>query len=375
MDKVIPAVSLLQACTLHDMDLSYRDDVLQRWETCWVLPVCGRIEIDHAHGAAFERLRNNMNIHSKVTRPLVLTALALALIACGQKGDKVAATQVAAKVGSEEISVHQINQVLATANNKEAAPEAVQKMSREVLEKLIDQQLAISQATEKKLDRTPEVVAQIESAKREILSRAYVQQLVSALPKPGIDVAKKYYAEHPQLFAERRIFNLQELIVPMQPDLPEQLSAFANTGKSMDEIVGWLKARDIKFTGGSATKAAEQIPMELLDRLHKLNDGQTLVAQTPQAITLIRLASSKTVPVDEATALPRIEQFQGNQRANEAVATNMKALRKSAKIEYMGDFAKDAAALATETAAAAAAAASSAEQPKSTLEKGIAGLK
>jgi len=317
-----------------------------------------------------------MNIHRKVARPILLTAVALALAACGQHGDKAVATQVAAKVGSEEISVHQINQVLAGANTKDATPEAVQKMSREVLEKLIDQQLAISQATEKKLDRTPEVVAQIESAKREILSRAYVQQLVAALPKPSEEEIKKYYAEHPELFAERRIFNLQELVVPMQANLVEQLSAFANGGKSMEDIATWLKAHDIKFNGGGATKSAEQIPMELLGKLQKLKDGQTLMAQTPQAITLIHIASSKAGPVDEATALPRIAQFLGNQRANEAVTTNMKALRKSAKLEYMGDFAKDATAVAAEAAAAASAAAAAAtEQPKSTLEKGIAGLK
>jgi EpsD family peptidyl-prolyl cis-trans isomerase len=352
---------MLQDCIWCDTELSYRDDVLKAWK-----PFLGRLWTG-----------TYMNIlNSKVTRPFLLTALVVGLSACGQHGDKAVATQVAAKVGSDEISVHQINQVLANANTNDATPDKVQKMSREVLEKLIDQQLAISQAMEKKLDRTPEVVTQIESAKREILSRAYVQQLVAALPKPGIDAAKSYYTEHPNLFAERRIFNLQELVVPIQPDLPAQLSAFASTGKSMEEIVAWLKARDIKFTGGGATKSAEQIPLELLERLHKLKDGQTLVAQTPQVITLIRLVSSKTVPVDEATALPRIEQFLSNQRANDTVATNMKALRKSAKIEYMGDFAKDAAALAAEAAAAASAAASAAtEQPKSTLEKGVAGLK
>jgi EpsD family peptidyl-prolyl cis-trans isomerase len=317
-----------------------------------------------------------MKLQNKFTRPLLLSAMALALTACGQHGDKAGATQVAAKVGSDEISVHQINQVLANANTKDATPEAVQKMSRDVLEKLIDQQLAIAQATEKKLDRTPEVVAQIEAAKRDILSRAYVQQLVAALPKPNEEEAKKYYADHPQLFSERRIFNLQELIVPMQPGLVEQLGAVTASSKSMDDVVAWLKTRDIKFTGGAATKSAEQIPMELLDKLQKLKDGQTLVAQTPQAITLIHIASSKTVAVDEATAMPRIVQFIGNQRANEAITDNMKALRKAAKLEYMGDFAKDATAVAAAAATAASAAAAAAtEQPKSTLEKGIAGLK
>jgi EpsD family peptidyl-prolyl cis-trans isomerase len=312
-----------------------------------------------------------MNIYSKVTRPFLLSTLTLTLAACSQHGDKTVATQVAAKVGGEEISVHQINQVLANANTKDATPDTVKRMSREVLEKLIDQQLAIDQANEKKISRTPEVLAQIESSKRDILSRAYVQQLVAALPKPSGDESKKYYTDHPQLFAERRIFNLQELIVPMQVGLVEQLGSFASAGKSMEEIVIWLKAHDIKFNGSNATKSAEQLPMDMLDRLKNLKDGQSLVAQTPQAITLIRLASSKTLAIDEANALPRISQYLANQRANEAIVNNMKALRKTAKIEYMGDFATDAISAPTPAASATSAATPS----KSTLEKGIAGLK
>ena len=309
---------------------------------------------------------------------LLIGAMAISLAACGDKGDKKVATQVAAKVGSEEISVHQINQVLSSANTAGATPQAVQTMSREVLEKLIDQQLAIEQSNEKKLNRSPEVVAQIESAKRDILARAYIQQLVSGLPKPTPEEIKKYYDDHPQLFSERRIFNLQELIVPNQAGLSEQISTLVNAGKPMEEIANWLKAHDVKFSGGSATRAAEQIPMELLNRLQKLKDGQSLVAQAPQAITLIHLSASKTAPADEASAMPRIAQFLSNQRASEAVAANMKALRKSAKIEYMGEFAKtDATAASTPAPApsASASAPTAEDQKRSDLEKGIAGLK
>ncbi|WP_158558926.1 EpsD family peptidyl-prolyl cis-trans isomerase [Rhodoferax lacus] len=307
---------------------------------------------------------------------LLASAMAFGLVACGKSEDKKVATQVAAKVGSEEISVHQINQVLNNANTKDATPDTVKKMSREVLEKLIDQQLAISQATEKKLDRSPDVVGQIESAKRDILARAYVQQLVASLPKPTAEEAKKYYAEHPQLFSERRVFNVQELIMPNQEGLAEQLGTLNKAGKSTEDIANYLKGKDIKFNGGAATRTAEQIPMDLLNKLQPLKDGQSLLAQTPQTITLIHLASSKTVPVDEATALPRIEQFLGNQRANEAIASNMKGLRQSAKIEYMGEFAKSDAAPAVSAAASQPAPAAKAEdQNKATLEKGIAGLK
>jgi len=302
----------------------------------------------------------------------------LGLSACGNKDDKKVATQVAAKVGSEEISVHQINQILSRANTGNATPQAVQKMGRDVLEKLIDQQLAVEQATENKLHRSPEVVAQIEAARRDILARAYIQQVTSALPKPTAEENKKYFTEHPQLFVERRIFNVQEIVAEPSTGTAEQLRGLASTGKSMEDIAAWLKEKNIPFNGGSATRAAEQIPMEILPTVSALKDGQTTVLESPQGITVLRLASSQVSPVNEAAARPRIEQLLTNQRASEAVAANIKQLRAVAKISYMGAFAKPEG-TATEASQPAAVAtpptAASADQPKSAIEKGIAGLK
>ncbi len=317
--------------------------------------------------------------HSKLflTRAIVGGALILGLSACGNKDDKKTATQVAAKVGSEEISVHQINQVLSRNSSAGASPAAVQAMGREVLEKLIDQQLAVEQATEEKLNRSPEVVSQIEAARRDILARAYMQKIAGALPKPSAEEIKKYYAEHPQLFSERRVFNVQEIVAPNSPGLADQLRAQLATGKSVVDIANWLKSKDIKFDGGSATRAAEQIPLERLAQIHALRDGQSVVMEAPQAITLLRVASSQSSPVAEAAALPRIEQFLNNKRASEAVAANIKQLRAAAKITYMGEFAKaeGAAALATTPAAPAPAEPAPAANSKTAIEKGVAGLK
>ncbi|MDO9197558.1 EpsD family peptidyl-prolyl cis-trans isomerase [Rhodoferax sp.] len=314
---------------------------------------------------------------SRLALSVLATTLALGLSACGKKDDEKVATQVAARVGSEEISVHQINQVLSRTNTAGATPQAVQTMSREVLEKLIDQQLAVEQATETKLNRSPEVVSQLEASRRDILARAYMQKIAAALSKPTPEEIKKYHVEHPQLFAERRIFNVQEILVPAAAGVTEQLRGFASAGKSMEEAAAWLKSKDIKFGGGSATRAAEQIPLELLAQIHTLKDGQSVVIQGPQAVTLLRVASSQLSPIPEAAALPRIEQFLTNQRASEAVAANIKQLRSAAKIDYMGEFAK---AEASPTAAAPAVpttAQAPATDGKATtaLEKGVAGLK
>lgn len=301
--------------------------------------------------------------------------LAFGLAACGDKGSTKTATQVAAQVDSEEISVHQINEALSRAKPANVTPEAIKAMSREVLEKLIDQQLAVSQATETKLDRSPEVISQLEAARRDILARAYVQKIAGALSKPAPEELKKYYAEHPQLFSERRVYNIQELIVPVSAGVLKDLQGFASANQPMEATANWLKSKGIKFGGGSATRAAEQIPLELLTKLHPLKDGQSLMVQSAQNITLIRIASSQLAPITEAVALRSIEQFLTNQRASEAVAANIKLLRGNAKIAYMGEFAKDADAAPVAVVAPPAAAASAEANPLLSIEKGVAGLK
>ena len=225
----------------------------------------------------------------------------------------------------------------------------------------------------------------------------------SAIPKPTAEETKKYFADNPPLFAERRIYNLQEIVVPgtTGSEVFEQIKAQVAAGKSMEEMAAWLKARNVRFGGNSATRAAEQIPLELLKTLASMKDGQTTLIANPQGATILRVASSQSAPVAEAAALPRIEQFLANQRGAEAVGKTIKDLRAKTTITYMGDFApgaagtaapaQPAAAITAEPAAPAAAAAAPPPPPppatpsvatppanaktKSAIEKGVAAMK
>src|SRR4051812_48453470 len=112
-------------------------------------------------------------------RPLGALALALAvaatlLVGCGDKKKDKAATQTAAKVNKEEITVHQINFLL--AQQRALPPEQAASANRAVLERLIDQELTLQKASDQKLDRDPRVVQQLEAARREIISRAYLEK-------------------------------------------------------------------------------------------------------------------------------------------------------------------------------------------------------
>lgn len=289
-------------------------------------------------------------------RTVVGLLLVASLSACGNKDAPKPATQVAARVGTEEISVHQINHVLSRSQTGGASPAEISSMGRIALEKLIDRQLAVGQAEAAKLNRSPEVVAQIESARHEILAAAYLTQFTSSLARPTPEDARAYYDSHAPLFSQRRIFQTQELVVANAPDLATQLRSFASTAKPMIEVSEWLKARTIAFTGGNATRAAEQISLESLDTVHALKDGQSAVIETPETLTLLRLVASQTVPVSPEMALPRITQFLTNQRANAAVTAHLQQLRAATTVSYLGEFAQP-------------------QESRTAVDKGLAGLK
>lgn len=320
----------------------------------------------------------------RITSRICLLGVALGLAACGSKEVEKPVGQIAAKVNSGEISVHQLNYVLTRTGASASSPETAPKLRREVLDKLIDQELAVEKAVEKKLDRTPEVLMAIDGARREILARAYLEQITSATSKPTVDEAKKYYSENPQLFSARRIYNLQEIVIPATAGVNDELRGMLDSGKSMEDIANWLKSKDIKFAAGSATRAAEQIPLELLPKIHPLKVGQGLIIQGPQSVTVMRLAAAQSAPVSEEAALPRIQQFLGNQRASEAAKQELKTLKANAKITYMGEFADRTAGMGSPSPATKVTESSlnSADTPKPSeptsnvaLEKGIAGLK
>jgi EpsD family peptidyl-prolyl cis-trans isomerase len=322
-------------------------------------------------------------ISHTASRTALASTLALLLAACGGGDGKPAATQVAAKVGKEEISVHQINQVL-SRTPPPADAEAAKRVSRDVLERLIDQQLAVSQAMDAELHRTPDVVAQIEAARREILARAYAQKVAAAVAKPTPEQVRKYFDDNSALFSDRRIYNVQEVIVSNQPGLAEQLRALATQQKPVDEVAAQLRAKGLSPVPGSATRAADQIPLEVLPRMHALQDGQAIVFETPQSLTYVRLMSSRKAPIEQTAALPRIEQFLTNRAAGEAVAANIKQLRQSQTVSYMGEFAQAPAqapaavptqAVTPASTATPTAAPTAAPAPTTAIEKGVAGLK
>ena len=289
--------------------------------------------------------------------PLVAVAAAVVLVGCGEKKDK-AASQTAAKVNKDEVTVHQINFVLQQQRN--LRPEQTDAASKQILERLIEQQLALQKADEQKIDRDPRVVQQMEVARREIVARAYLDKVGEAAPKPTADEIKKYYDEKPALFSERRVYSIQEISIETKPEQVPELREKLAAAKNVNDFVEYLKASGLRFAGNQAVRAAEQLPFNTLDAMSKMKDGQAIVVPATNGMQVVVLAGSRSQPVTEEQARPAIEQFLLNERKRKLVEDDIKALRAAAKIEYVGKFAEGAASAPAAAAPAAPNAASAA---------------
>ena len=286
---------------------------------------------------------------------MALAASLVVLAGCSDTNKEKVATQTAAKVNKEEITVHQINFVL--QQQRGLKPEQADAAGSQILERLIDQELALQKAEELKLDRDPRVVQQIEAARRDIIARAYVEKTGEAASKPTDAEIKAYYDAKPALFSARRIYSLQEISIEATPEQVGTLRERLGASKNASEFVEYLKANGYRFSGNQAVRPAEQLPLNMLDSFAKMSDGQAALLPSATGAQVILLAGSRSEPVDEARAKPAIEQFLLNDAKRKLVESDIKALRAAAKIEYEGKFASgpsDAASAAPQTAEAPA---------------------
>lgn len=307
-----------------------------------------------------------------MSKPTTITSLllcALLVAACGDRPpEKKVATQVAAKVNGGEISVHQVNFLLQSAPNIPASQAEIAK--RQALDSLIDQELAVQQALDAKLERTPNVMQAMEVARREILSRAYLEQTVAKLGKPSTDEVRKFFGEHPELFSGRKVYRLEEVVFGATPETLANVKLWMGQGRTAAEIVSQLRAGSVEVGGGVVVKPAEQLALEMLPKIAQAKEGQPMLFETAGKAALITVLAAKAEPMDEAKAMPFIETYLANKQKTDLARDTMRQLREKAKVEYVGEFAGTPTAPATPPAAQEKAAGND-----TAVSKGIAGLK
>jgi EpsD family peptidyl-prolyl cis-trans isomerase len=321
----------------------------------------------------------------KLYLPLLMAAL---VVGCGDKKEGAAteekgATQVAAKVNGTELTVHQVTYALQRIPNLDK--EQTKAASLQVVRNLVDQEVVVQKALEDKLDRDPMVVQALDAARRQLLAEAYMARKLGAPVEPSDAEVSGYFNQHPELFAQRKIYRLQEISIKAPKDKHDAIRAQLGASKTLNDFVGWLKAENLPVKAAQGVKPAEQLPMPMVPQLAKMPHGQAMVVNSPDGLMVVVVADSQAQPVTLEQAKPAIKQLLQTQARQKAAKAELDALKAAAKIEYVGEFAdagKEQAAPAAPTAAEAEPAKEAGPAKEvapaadaAAISKGVSGLK
>jgi EpsD family peptidyl-prolyl cis-trans isomerase len=270
--------------------------------------------------------------------------MATLLVACGQKKDVVpadaAGSEAVAKVNGDVLTADQLQ--IAILKQRGMRPDAGDAAARQVLDQLIDEQIVAQKAIAAKLDQDPQVIAQIESARRDILARRFLEAAAETSGKPADDAVQKFYDSRPALFSQRKVYTLQRTDIQAPDERRTEVDAHVQSLKTVAELTDWLKSQKLAFTTKQEQDAAEQLPPVVLEKVAAMKEGQSTVVPSATGVLALTLISSASAPKTLADARPAIAQFLANQGRREVIINLQKTIRDGAKVEYQGRFAASA---------------------------------
>ncbi len=270
-----------------------------------------------------------------------LIGSAILLAACGG-GERKSDGQIAATVNKGEISVHQVQAVL-QRQPRLLATDASGTAAARVLEGLIDQELAAQAAREASLEKDPRIVQSLEAARRELLALAWQESIAAKVSGPSSDEIDRYYDAHPELFAQRRLYILQETSLEGTPEQLGSLSAKVAQTRSAEELATLLQQAGVRGGPRVIAMAAEDLPQKLLEPLSRLEQGRSGYFAQGSNVRIYTVLQAQKAPIERRLALNAIGAYLSKDRRSEAVAQAMKDRRAAATIGYQGAFARSSA--------------------------------
>jgi EpsD family peptidyl-prolyl cis-trans isomerase len=271
-----------------------------------------------------------------LTRGLASAAL-IALAACNRGGEGSAPTgQVIAKVGGEEITQRELTAELNGFTSQDEA--TTKKAQQAALQAIVNRKLLAHAAEEAGVKKSADFQLMQHRADELMLAQAYEQQIASKLPKPSPQEVQQYIAQHPNTFAERKIFVLDQIKIPRNTDrkVLDRLKPL----HSNDEVEQMLLSAGVDYAREPATLDARSAPPALTDQIVRLGSKEPFVLPSGDAITINQVTETRTAPFTGTAATALAQKALMSERVSKALKTRMDELKKAAGgVEYQAGYA------------------------------------
>lgn len=251
------------------------------------------------------------------------------LTACQSKTADNANSQVVAKVNGDEITIHLLNSEL----KRVSAPQAVtQDVQKKILGSLIDRQLLVQEAVKLNLDRTPEVVQLLDSAKAQIYAQAYLNSKLSTLTAASQEEIQQFMAEHPAVFRDRKLFSTTDVIFSNDPSKVNYDALRAQVTNN-EAIKSWLNQHGIKFETAEEQLPTEALPPQALSVVSNIKLGDLLFMHDENRIVVREVTRVVAYPMTPEQSVAMASKAVNTRKQQQWLMNEIQRLKKMAKIE------------------------------------------
>jgi EpsD family peptidyl-prolyl cis-trans isomerase len=265
---------------------------------------------------------------------LLIVGVCIALGACRfpGMGHKAPSGQVLATVDGQEITMRDLSAELGSALPSD--PKVRKAVEQQALQAIIDRKLIAKAAEKEGLEKTPEFALKKQRMTDALLAQSLQDKLVAAVPTPTHEEAEAYVNAHPEMFAQRKIFNIEQ-IQARGPLSQAELQSFVPL-KTLDDIQAKLTADHIDYRRSVISQDAGVLDPRVVDMLVKLPAGEVFGLPQGQIVEFGVVRDTKVQPFTGQSALDRATQLLRQQRTQEAVSRKMQGVitQGATKISY-----------------------------------------
>jgi EpsD family peptidyl-prolyl cis-trans isomerase len=291
----------------------------------------------------------------KLSGRLIVVSLSCVVVSACHLGGllpaKAPTGQVAAVVDGHEVTLLELRAELAGVNlpNDKARKTAEQAALRAV----VTRKLIADAARKQGLDKTPDFALQKQRAEDALLAQALQAKVVNETPAPTRDEALHFVEDHPNIFAERKIFTVDQIRMarPSDPALVQALQPL----NTLDEVEAFLKKSNIEYRRGTGVLDAVGADPRLIDAVVKLPATELFVIPSGDALLVNHISDTRIEPFIGEPAVKYALLVLGNEHKQDAVSKQFSQIMTSgaSSIQYNKDF-RPAAAPAADQAPAPA---------------------
>lgn len=270
--------------------------------------------------------------------------VAIALLGGCNRGGGTPKGQVVATVNGQDITIHELNSELAQARPPADVPRKT--VEQVVLGRVVERKMLADVARDRKLDKNPDFLLAERRVEEGLLVQALQGDIAKKVPLPTREAAEKYIDAHPDQFAQRKVYTIDQV----QFLRPANIASLGlEKATTIGDVAQVLTTNKIEFRRNNATVDALTVNPALVAEIGKI------LARNPQEVFMFadqpqgapapvmyvnRVTDTKVTPFTGEPAINLAQQILQRETIQKTLVSDLTAFRTAAKdkIKYAAGY-------------------------------------